>query len=136
VTDELREAAERYANPKPSEAYPWPCDMHEQPMRRSRDAAVLARAYIAEHPADSELPVTEDWLRAVGFTADTDGTVSWFRKADLELYDQSPHGWKSFVGARMLRPVSARGQLRGLCHWLCVALPEPPHAPPADEGPS
>jgi hypothetical protein len=67
TTDELRVAAARYANPNPATAYPWPCDMHEQPAQRSADASMLARAYIAEHPADDETPVDEAWLRAAGF---------------------------------------------------------------------
>ena len=50
TTDELKAAAERFTNPKPTEAYPWPCDMHEQPAQRSKDAGLLAQAYLAEVP--------------------------------------------------------------------------------------
>ena len=32
------------------------------------DNDALASAYVAEHPADSEEPITEDWLRSVGFS--------------------------------------------------------------------
>jgi hypothetical protein len=52
-----REAAERFANPKPAEAYPWPCDMTEQPAQRVADMATLARAYLAQ--ARSHKPLRE-----------------------------------------------------------------------------
>jgi hypothetical protein len=95
-----------------------------------KDMATIIGLCLEEHRADDGDAVTEDWLRAVGFRTADDGATRWLQKADLELHSQSPHGWKTFVGSRMLRPVSTRGQLRGLCHWLCIALREPPHAPP------
>lgn len=61
MSDELLAAAERYANPNPTGAYPWPCEMHEQPVQRSVDSAVLARAWLAEHTWTSAPPNTPGW---------------------------------------------------------------------------
>lgn len=67
VDETLRSAKTRLLNPKPAEAYPYPCHMHEQPALRSSDMALLVRAYLDEHQADDGEPVSEEWLRAVGF---------------------------------------------------------------------
>lgn len=40
------------------------------------DRAVLADAYLVEHPADDGEPVTEEWLRSVGFTQYNEETLS------------------------------------------------------------
>lgn len=47
MTEQERKAVERLTN----EAYPGPCQMHEQPLQRSLDAALLARAFIANSDA-------------------------------------------------------------------------------------
>lgn len=39
-----------------------PCVLHDA-------VTTVADAYLAEHPADSEQSVTEEWLRSVGFVA-------------------------------------------------------------------
>lgn len=61
--DPLAAAAARYSNPKPAEAYPWPCEMHEQPAQRSLDAALLANAYLTEH---DDTPLTTEKLVEMG----------------------------------------------------------------------
>lgn len=67
-TDELRAAAERQID----HAYP-PVDMRPGTHRlRFADGEALARAWLADHPADDSTPVDEDWLRSVGFQ-------SWYR---------------------------------------------------------
>jgi hypothetical protein len=57
MTPELQAAVKRWSDPNPADAYPWPCDMHEQPAQRSTDAAMIARAYLAEHPSGVASPI-------------------------------------------------------------------------------
>lgn len=61
MTPDVRAAAERFQF-HGSDRYPG-C---------FRDASMLAAAYLAEHPADDELGVTEEWLRSVGFAETRD----------------------------------------------------------------
>ena len=76
---ELRAAAERLADDAPTWKGTYHGPEQEQggipnwiPILRRvlDDARKLARQYLAEHPADSDLPVTEEWLRSVGFRTD------------------------------------------------------------------
>lgn len=60
MSDELRAAAERLLG---FDGY------YEM---QASDGKNLARAYLAEHPADDDEPVTADWLRSVGFKQDAD----------------------------------------------------------------
>lgn len=72
--DDLREAAERMrAYFRWREAHP---DWNGEPLPdcpyypigdRVWDGDALAHAYILDHPADDAEPVTEEWLRSVGF---------------------------------------------------------------------
>lgn len=58
----IEEAAARYGSADHGKAYPGPCEMHEQPLLRSLDAAVLASEYLrvraAKLAADREAWVT------------------------------------------------------------------------------
>ncbi len=44
------------------------------------DTEMVANAYLAEHPADDGEPITEEWLRGLGFR-------KWGLETDAELYD-------------------------------------------------
>ncbi len=62
TTDELRAAAERLAD--------LDLGMYQTPSDDDaciRAGVALGRAWLAEHPADDEEPITEDWLMSVGF---------------------------------------------------------------------
>jgi len=58
MTDELRAAVAIF------EAGP---DVHSDGFEYFQAVGTLARAYLAEHPADGDEPVTEEWLRSIGF---------------------------------------------------------------------
>jgi hypothetical protein len=104
-------------------------------------ALAVARAYLAEHPADDGEPVTAEWLKAVGFTerakerpgddrvlvspeGETCHHVFWSENRDG--YDHN--AW--FYGDDYLRAVNlldqpTRGHVRRLCQALGVTLTEP-----------
>lgn len=62
---ELRAAAERLLN----------CPAHWTYVKRDADVALCAAAYLAEHRADDDEPITEDWFKSTGFVG-----VSHYRK--------------------------------------------------------
>lgn len=90
------------------------------------DMAEVALAYLAEHPADSELPIDEEWLRSVGFEAFDEHGSGWFK--------DSPGGsTRVSIGYRGQWLVNGnemeyaaqpktRGDLRRLCFALGVEL--------------
>ena len=111
-------------------------------------AAALAKAYLAEHPADDAEPLSEEWLHAVGFELGTlqasllippicpDAAI-----AELILHcDQ--FGWSAsliqglpsgddqrvrddHVTLTSLPDTMTRGHIRGLARALGIALKEP-----------
>lgn len=94
------------------------------------DARLLARAYLAEHPADDDLPVDEAWLLSVGFIE------SGFRRLDLQPWgglgrslnwtDPSFNdAWEGEVVMdfkRLPKPIKTRGDLRLLALALGIEL--------------
>ena len=78
-TNGLRAAAERLS----IEAYNGVdhAEMYEQPLQRARDAMLLARAYLAEHPVDKNEWSAEDCMpKVAGVTFRCDCGCNVFRK--------------------------------------------------------
>jgi len=42
----------------------WECNW---PTNAMTDSALLAKHYLAQHDAEDDLPVSEEWLRSIGF---------------------------------------------------------------------
>lgn len=91
----------------------------------SPDVAAVARAYLTEHPADDDEPLSAAWLdkclprsKDVGFS----GEVLWqFGPFDtLSMYPE-----REDVARVFAREIRTRGQLRRLCAALGVPLTEP-----------
>lgn len=126
MSDELRSAAERFAKQRPSEAYPWPCEMSEQPAQRVADMALLARAYLAEHPADDGEPITREWMNTVLPTDADSGnwTVRQSKPLTLEIEYSGGGFWLWFAHAEVppvpVCQVRTRGQLRRLLELLGI----------------
>lgn len=85
------------------------------------DEAVILNAYLAEHPEDSDQPVTVEWLRSVGFEAGILGPLH------IE-YVQLPGGltrtdW--FYERAMLPAMVTRGHVRRLLAALGIPLEVP-----------
>ncbi len=44
-------------------------------VQRAKDREIIADAYLREHPADEGEPISEEWLKAVGFTRDDESCM-------------------------------------------------------------
>jgi hypothetical protein len=66
MSDSVKAAAERLRNTCDSNLFYW------RSSDCQRDQAILAYAYLAEHPADDSEPIDGCWLRGVGFTNKSD----------------------------------------------------------------
>lgn len=98
------------------------------------DAGALAvcRDWLRLHPADDGEPVTEDWLRSVGFV--TDGEyIAYFRLRSASWGHIDSHLRHTNVAVRWMdrtwnanglgcRPCETRGDLRRLCNALGITL--------------
>ncbi len=118
-------AAERLRQNESGDAcYPFDGGVMEM-----EDTRTLAEAYLAEHPADDELEITDDWLRSVGFV-DIDEHGSGML---LQVTDEGPEvsiGYRGqwLVGGDELSEAAqpkTRGQLRLLSKALGITLNEP-----------
>jgi hypothetical protein len=121
ATNELREAAERY---RARRALVIPSDIYDDPppecvdwdgwyaAREREDLERLADAYLAEHPAGDESPVTIEWMREVGLCD---------RRTVLDVFFEQEgcacrwHGWEVAM-------VKTRGDLRKLAAALGIEL--------------
>lgn len=122
TTAELRAAAERLADA-----------IAENRTPRIEDANEVALAWLAEHPADDDEPVTEEWLRGVGF-ANEPGTIeAETRLGILRTYREfkdreGDRRWEiddrdvftTFI-PKQLKP-KTRGAVRDLCRALGIKL--------------
>lgn len=88
---ETREAAERLRRFRNGDNSAYPDDdggffeERGQTMCEA-DEETLADAYLAEHPADAEEPITEDWLRSVGFEKPDGGRENELSIGENDLY--------------------------------------------------
>lgn len=120
MTNELRAAAERVIQQGDSSVY-W----HSP--QAITDSEKLARAYLAEHPADGGEPITEEWLQSVGFEPRKGSkfhfvydaapymTIMWDYRED-ELMIGHAQTWKRLGDNR------TRGDVRRLCRALGIEL--------------
>jgi hypothetical protein len=101
----LREAAERYTTADFSESQPMYLDGLE-----------VCRAYLAEHPADDDEPVTEDWLREIGFTGDM-GMGQFRLDSDFHIQAWETQTWS-------IETKDTSGQYYGCRHELDIGQPK------------
>ncbi len=135
ITDQLREATEF---PKPMSAGEiiakfstedkWtPTQLREvarimaTPIHGAK-ACQLAQAYLAEHPADDEEPITEAWLRSVGF--DDEHRLDWKNLVIKFCVPIRDNFWDFYLNSTQIKPPKTRGDVRRLCKALGVELKE------------
>jgi hypothetical protein len=96
------------------------------------DLMTAAALALAEHPADEDVPVDEQWLSRVGFGREEHPSAWTIQRADampLGLWHVDD-GWKAmlihhpFAASCIVRQVNTRGAVRRLCHVLGVPLKE------------
>jgi hypothetical protein len=107
-------------------------------------AEYLANAYLAEHPADDDEPITADWLRSVGakevdlswrndqFSTHLPAYVFgngrfgvWGHEAAWSMYLLNADGFDG--QEEHVTAVRTRGQLRRLCAALGITLTQEQH---------
>ena len=122
-----REAAERvlqWMGPNPP----------EEPYDMPIDAETVCLAWLAEHPADSDVAITEDWLRRVGFAeVESDLGPRYSNHFEIVVPLKGAFNiWTSYdewlISGFDSFPFKTRGDLRLLCRALGIALPSPPEA--------
>lgn len=92
----------------------------------------LAKAYLAEHPADDE-PLTRSWLESVaGYAEEHQQKVTFFRDDAMPIgLWEVADGWKvmlihhSAAQSEIVRGLKTRGDFYRLCSALGIALKEP-----------
>lgn len=102
----------------------------ENIIRREQGALTLARAYLAEHPADDDLPADSDWLTSViGESLRDDEVKAWQRFRVLfsvsgDGHDDSEVGIISTCLGKRVGQLSnlTRGEVRRLCKLLNIPL--------------
>ena len=117
MIDDLRAAAERcrqwnalgpnVSTRQRRAIYPGSLDLVQVNMARQRDLRALADAYLAEHPADDGEPVTEDWLRAVGFRDYVE--PSEWSSSYLSLWTDRKEHNVAFLAVHWARPSNPEG---------------------------
>ena len=128
MSNELRAAAERLENIFAMQA------THFESVVMTRDqvagAQDLARAYLAEHPADGDEPITAEWLRAVGFVDDRTGCPTlgpihirphWAMEGQDSDRELPPY---ACVRSLPIPIPKTRSDLRKLCSALGIELKE------------
>lgn len=88
---------------------------------------------LAEHPADSDEPLTAEWLRSVGFKPDNDEDYLWINNGwrsdtlppfDFRIWGHGRCDLADEDGCILLIPPKTRGDLRRLCRALGIELTE------------
>jgi hypothetical protein len=97
------------------------------------DARTLADAYLAEHPADDDEPISEEWSDKIAARCWTDGTDQEWKlgigdtghEAFL-LLAKRENGifWAMYMGGVKLQMIVTRADVRRLCSALGIALRE------------
>ena len=123
MSDKLREAAQEIRG------FSVHCAAHPEKLSKNMLAMFekvywVSQAYLAEHPADDDEPVTEEWLLSVGFVHDATHVVlrNWGpqRNGNIQAY---PNGKWWLNGTAMIQ-MKTRGQVRRLCAALGIGLKE------------
>ena len=99
---------------------------------RLPDVRIAMLLCLAEHPADDDEPVTEEWLRSVGF-CDTE-YMSSLENGPLEYVLEEevyfPENWILNGGdPPESMSIKTRGDVRRLCRALGIQLNEPAAVP-------
>lgn len=113
MSDELRAAAERLR----AEDYTGTPVIFKMPQRKANDARQIVNAYLAEHPADDDVPVTEEWLNSLGRL--------WIWKQTLDVvWKYGRVGFRIGVTFKPQPQLKTRGDIRRLFNSLSKPIKE------------
>lgn len=112
----------------------WRAQSYRNTLNRIQDMNKLACAYLAEHPADEDEPVTSEWIRSVAAVYWEAGKESYWPGHELRfsekigdnpggfyIWNEGPH---SHSQKPSYMPIKTRGQVRLLCRALGIELKE------------
>jgi len=121
MTDELQRAAERLRACN----YESDWDLDGASFQQISDWQALAKAYLAEHPADDGEAVTVEWLESIGWLEDQTGWPAICLRETSEWgISWRGHGiWLTPMSVPLYR-APTRGDVRRLCRALGIALKE------------
>ena len=131
MTSEIAAAAERISTKQPGDEYFW--SHGGIGTKYLDDLKLIARAYIAEHPADDAEPITEDWLCSSGFyPAESYGGdgETWNKNIggsddDTICFNLTTMKSELWIGSRYISiPGSTRADVRALLRALKITLTE------------
>jgi hypothetical protein len=133
TTEQLRQVAERLTYAADGVNALLGAPRHRGPIE---DAADLARAWLSDHPADDDEPVTAEWLKRAGFVSeDPECPYYWIAlypdlnpAFTVELVEGSTRhvGWIGDPNDRRGWPwdICSRRQVRDICRALRATLTE------------
>lgn len=144
MSDRLREYAERILATVQKQDQPGgPSYIRagDHPVWALMEPYELASAYLAEHPADDDCPVTQEWLESVGWkkqmsrqgqwrsaVSKWDAALQWYsHDRSLEIIDVTDES-SIVIGDR-----NTRGSVRRLASELGIELMESAHEKAASE---
>lgn len=108
MSKELREACEHWLS----------CEWKDNETPRHDLVMKLAHAYLAEHPLDDQEPVTEEWLRNVGFE---DGNLSFYELGEASVCQWEGRWFFYIDGCGGPDPLT-HGHIRAFCKALGIEL--------------
>lgn len=121
MSDKVRKAAERLRRTRGSDYVTLKLVYGDNGEQLQQDMMEIADAYLAEHPADDDEPITNEWLTSFGRHFEFNGH---------ELAINSDGGvelWTHWGGESVvidLCDVATRGDVRRLLRGLGIKLPE------------
>ena len=143
MTDELKAAAERIrrisGGENRVEVYGTTEKLSDGKWRNPHnDLLELVDAFLAEHPADDDVAIAEEWLKSVGFTEEgkqrwpvlvspqssKNGPICRIYYEPLNGCDGWQIGWKDACGS--IPTLDTRSEVRQLCIALRITLKETP----------
>lgn len=115
MNEELKRVIERYRERNSNQSEYQDSIVYSEDV----DAGILAEAYLAEHPADDDEPLSQEWLSSV-----SRGVFGKVAFVSYELLDDASvwrmlgddRGWYLFTS------VKTRGDVRRLCRALGIEL--------------
>jgi hypothetical protein len=129
--EELRQAADRLVMDYESAGGSGNPYRHEKAANRYEDGWNVALAWLEDHPADDGEPVTEEWLRAVGFKDEeysfvlrSPYTDDWYHHLRHTACSVRKVDWKWHANGIGVADQPTRGHVRRLCAALGVPLKE------------
>lgn len=124
MSDDVRAAAERL---RTKWTKPSMCSEYDGTPSPAwvEDLAIVAEAYLSEHPADGDVEIDEAWLRSIGFTDIDNMSGGLFVEEDCGLIVSRGYRGQWLVnGTELYKELKTRSDLRRLLAALGIEAKE------------